>query len=599
MKSKKFLALLLVLVMAISVLASCKPADTPADADKPAETTTDEGKEEGKDDADLATANGSVDQMPTDGEPDADQYMNTFDSAQPNTLDPAKGDDMYGSTILLNILEPLVRIKDVEGQMGSIEYFPAGAESWDVSEDGLTYTFHVREGNMWNDGTPVTAKDYEYGILRGVDPRTACPFANILYYIKGAHEVNTTKLADGEEPDFSKVAVKATDDKTLEITLEEPTPYFIDLVVTRVFFPQKKDWVEKYGDTYSTSPETAPQCGPFILKDWVINSEQNYVKNENYWDKDNVKLSKYKVSIIKDSNTIYNALKAGQIDYAGVGDPKWKGQFLDNPDYYNTVRANPDTTYFMFNCNEGANTVNAKIRKAISISLDRQGLIDACYNGVPTAAFDFVPPAVTCQGLEFNKLGEGWVSKLMEENPDPKALFEEGVKEAGLGDPSGITIKLMGSDTSQEGRTSGEFVQQCLEEALGCKVEVDNQDWSQFINIVKTGEGWDIAWLAWGADFNDPSNFLETIHSKTAAYPTGYKNEEFDKLLDEAKTEQDPEKRCQLLHDAEKIALYDDAAITPVVHRIAQVFRRSYVRNANYSYFSTMGMSRIFTSGRK
>jgi len=100
----------------------------------------------------------------------------------------------------------------------------------------------------------------------------------------------------------------------------------------------------------------------------------------------------------------------------------------------------------MFNCNEGANTVNAKIRKAISISLDRQGLIDACYNGVPTAAFDFVPPAVTCQGLEFNKLGEGWISKLMEDNPDPKALFAEGAKEAGLGDPSGITIKLMGSE---------------------------------------------------------------------------------------------------------------------------------------------------------
>ena len=137
----------------------------------------------------------------------------------------------------------------------------------------------------------------------------------------------------------------------------------------------------------------------------------------------------------------------------------------------------------MFNCNADSNTANNKVRQAISIALDRQELIDSCYNGVPTAAFDFVPPAVTVQGKEFNKLGEGWVKKLAEDNPDPKALFEEGVKEAGLGDPSSVTIKLMGSDTSQEGRTSGEFVQQCLEEALGCKVEVDNQDWSQFINI--------------------------------------------------------------------------------------------------------------------
>ena len=596
MKRKKFLALLLVLVMAISVLASCKPADKPADADKPAENTT-EGKEEGKEEAPAET--GAMNEMPTDGEPDADQYINTFDTAHPNTLDPAKGSDVYGNGILLNILEPLVRIQDVKGQMGSVEYVPAGAESWDLSEDGMTYTFHIREGNMWNDGTPVTAKDYEYGIKRCIDPRTACPFANNTYYIKGAEKLNKTELSEGQEPDYSEVGVVAKDDKTLEVTLEHPVPFFIDIATTRVFFPQRQDLVEQYQDTYSTSPETAPQCGPFILKDWVINSEQNYVKNDNYWDKDNVKLSKYKVSIIKDSNTIFNALKAGQIDYAGVGDPKWKGEFLNNPDYYNTVRANPDTTYFMFNCNADSNTSNNKIRQAISIALDRQELIDSCYNGVPTAAFDFVPPAVTVQGKEFNKLGEGWVKKLAEDNPDPKALFEEGVKEAGLGDPSSVTIKLMGSDTSQEGRTSGEFVQQCLEEALGCKVEVDNQDWSQFINIVKTGKGWDIAWLAWGADFNDPSNFLETCHSQTAAYPTGYKNEEFDKLLDEAKVEQDADKRVQLFHDAEKILLYDDAALSPVIHRIANVFRRSYIRNANYSFFSTMGMSRIFTSGRK
>ena len=594
MKSKKFLALLLVLVMAISVLASCKPAE-----EKPAEepAATEEGKEEGKEEAPAETA--AVTEMPTDGEPDADQYINTFDTAHPNTLDPAKGSDMYGNGILLNILEPLVRIQDVKGKMGSVEYVPAGAESWDLSEDGTTYTFHIREGNVWNDGTPVTAKDYEYGIKRCIDPRTACPFANNTYYIKGAEKVNKTKLAEDQEPDYSEVGVVAKDDKTLEITLEHPVPFFIDIVTTRIFFPQRQDLVEQYQDTYSTSPETAPQCGPFILKDWVINSEQNYVKNDNYWDKDNVKLSKYKVSIIKDSNTIFNALKAGQIDYAGVGDPKWKGEFLNNPDYYSTVRANPDTTYFMFNCNADSNTGNNKVRQAISIALDRQELIDSCYNGVPTAAFDFVPPAVTVQGKEFNKLGEGWVKKLAEDNPDPKALFEEGVKEAGLGDPSSVTIKLMGSDTSQEGRTSGEFVQQCLEEALGCKVEVDNQDWSQFINIVQTGKGWDIAWLAWGADFNDPSNFLETCHSQTAAYPTGYKNEEFDKLLDEAKVEQDADKRVQLFHDAEKILLYDDAALSPVIHRIANVFRRSYIRNANYSFFSTMGMSRIFTSGRK
>lgn len=597
MKSKKFLAILLVLVMAISVLASCKPADTPADADKPAETTTDEGKD--KDDLGgekVATS----DEIPTGGEPDADQYINTFDDSHPNTLDPSKGSDAYGNSILTNIVEPLIRVKDVEGKLGETEYWAAGAESWDISEDGLTYTFHVREGNKWNDGEPVTAKDYEYGILRSIDPRSACPYANMCYYIKGAEAANTQKVAEGEEPDFSEVGVKATDDKTLEITLESPTPFFLDLVTQRVFFPQRKDWVEKYGDTYATSPETSPQCGPFILDNWVVNSEQNFVKNENYWDKDEVKLSKYKVSIIKDSNTIYNALKAGEIDYAGVSDPKWKTQFLDNPDYYTIVRARPDTTYMMFNCNKDSNLANAKMRQAMSIALDRQELIDACYNGVPTPAYDFVPPAITCQGKEFNKLGEGWVKKLMEDNPDPKALFIEGMKEAGLGDdPSKVTIRLLGSGTSQDARTSAEFVQQNFQEVLGCNVDVDNQEWSQFINIVQTGKDFDLAWLAWNADFNDPSNFLETCYSKTAAYPTGYANAEFDSLIEQAKVEQDADKRCQILHDAEKILMYDDPALMPIVHRISQVFRRTYIRDAAYSFFDTMGMSRIYTSGRK
>lgn len=589
MKSKKFLALLLVLVMAISVLASCKPADTPADADKPAESTTDEGKDTPAENEEDKTA-----EIPTGGEPDADQYINTFDDSHPTTLDPAKGNDRYGNSILINVLEPLIRIQDVEGKLGETEYVPAGAESWDISEDGLTYTFHIRQGNKWNDGQEVTAKDYEYGILRCVDPATVCPYANMLYNIANAEAANAGDVS------LDEVGVKATDDYTLEITLAAKTPYFLDLVTQRVFFPERKDLVEQYGDSYSTSPETTPQCGPFILSDWVINSEQNYVKNEDYWDKDNVKLSKYKVSIIKDSNTIYNALKAGQIDFAGVGDPKWRSQFLDNPDYYSFVRANPGTDYFMFNLLEDSRVKSSKIRQAISIALDRQELIDTCMNGVPTPAYDFVPPAVTCQAKEFNKLGEGWVSKLMEENPDPKALFIEGMKEDGLGeDPSAVTLRLLGSNTSQDGRKSSEFIQQNLSEVLGCQVEVDNQEWSQFINIVNTGKDWDIAWLAWGADFNDPANFLETEYSKTAAYPVGYVNADFDALIEKARETIDPEERGQILHDAEKIIVHDDPALVPVVHGIAHIFRRSYIRNASYNYFSTMGMSRIYTSGRK
>ena len=533
------------------------------------------------------------DPIPTKGQPDKEQYLNTFVSSQATTIDPSKGSDLYGNKILYDTTEPLIRIQDKKGgELGEIEYVPAGAKSWDVSEDGLTYTFHLRE-NKWNDGKAVTAHDYAYGIKRSTDPKTACPYANLMFYIKNGQEVN-----DGaKKPD--ELGVKVLDDKTLEITLENPTSYFIDVVTQRTYYPQRKDWIKKYGDAYSTTPETLPQCGPFLLKSWTMNSSQDFIKNPDYWDASNIKLDKIHVAVIQEANTIYQALKSGEIDYAGVSDPKWKAQFFDDENFYHITLANPHTGYFALNCHDSSALKNAKMRQAVSIALDRKELIDATMHGVPIPAYDFVPPAVSSLGLPFNTEGQGCVKDLAQKNPDAKALFIKGLKEAGLDpDPSNFELHYLGAGTSQDARLITEFIQQNLEEVLNIKVKVDQMEWNQFMNAMQAGD-YDIAHLAWGADFNDPSNFLEIFYSKSSIQDSGYKNEDFDKFIEEAKLESDPTTRAELLHKAERIVVSEDPAVIPISHSVSHSFIRNYIRNINISSFCTTGYRNIYTSGRK
>lgn len=485
---------------------------------------------------------------------DEDQYINSFINMWPNTFDPGTGSDMYGNTILLNVLEPLIRMDEKED--GTTFYSPAGAESWEISEDGLVYTFKIRQGNKWDDGTEVTANDYAFAIRRNADPATASPFANLLYLVKNGAAVNSGEMA------VEELGVATPDDYTLEITLENPTGYFLDICLNRIFFPQRQDYVEQYGDQYSTDIGNIPMCGPYVIEDMTINNEINLAKNENYWNAENVKNDSVHLAILSDANTINNALMTGELDYASVGDPKWQQQLTDSGEYNLLKRFDPWTGYFMMNYSEGSNVANNKITRAIAAVLNRQEVIDNAWNGTPVPAWSLVPPAVKSAGLDFNSEDGGQAKRLIDEIEDPKALFEEGVKELG-GDPANYTIRLLGSDPSEQGRISIEGVQQQIQNGLGCTVEASQSDWNAFINNIEAGD-FDIAWLAWGADFNDPSNFLETAYSKTAAYPTGWVNEKFDTLIEQAQAETDPEARRDLLLQAEEILIYEDAAIVPI-----------------------------------
>lgn len=584
--SKKFLAVLIAAILALSVLAGCGK-DTGKESDKPTDTQTTDQKDDQKDTTDDKADADTTETA--DAEADEDQFINTFMNEWPNTFDPSTSDDSYGTGVLINTLEPLVRVDEDEN--GNPVHVPAGAESWEVSDDGLVYTFHIRQGMKWSDGKELNAQDYAFGIRRSAAPETACPYLNLIELIKNGKEVSKSGKP------IEELGVETPDDYTLKITLESECAYFMDTVTQRIYFPQRQDMVEALGDQYgSAEVDHIPYCGPFKITDMTINNEIVYEKNENYWNAENVKLQKINVQILNDPNTINNALLTGELDYAGVGDPKWQAQLAETGEYTRVTNLNPWTGYWLMNFNEGSNVANTKITRAIAAVVDREQIIETAWNGNPVAAYSFVPPTVRIQGEEFNKEGEGPALDLKNDIKDPKALFEEGCKELGK-DPATLTIKLMGSDISNEGRIAIEGFQQQIEKALGCKVEASNHEWNDFTNRIKAND-YDIAWLAWGADFNDPSNFLETNYSKTRAYPTAWTNEKFDKLIEEARASLDAKERAGLLHEAERILIYEDAALVPINHAVANIFRRNYVKGARNNFFVTMGFQVLYTAGR-
>ena len=214
------------------------------------------------------------------GGADAQQY-NTYLATEPSTLDTIKGNDMYGWEINKNTLEPLTRLVEKDGKQ---EREGAGAESWEPNEDGTVWTFKLRD-NKWSDGQAVTAADYAYGITRTLDPDAGSPNS----FFTAPFIKNGQKVVNGEVG-VEELGVKAVDDKTLEITLEAPTPYFMSITDTRACYPVRQDIAEKYGETYGSELESLIFNGPFKVDSWTHNSEITLVKNDQYWDKDNVKL---------------------------------------------------------------------------------------------------------------------------------------------------------------------------------------------------------------------------------------------------------------------------------------------------------------------
>jgi oligopeptide transport system substrate-binding protein len=471
--------------------------------------------------------------------------------SEPPTADPGLAEDSTSGAITRATFDGLTRL----GADG--KYHESVAEKIDVSEDGLTYTFHLRD-SKWSNGDPVTAHDFEYAWKRVLDPKTAANYAYQLYYLKNAEKYNK-----GEIKDASQVGVKALDDKTLQVTLENPTPYFLELTAFYTYFPVNKKVVES-NPNWATEAKTHVGNGPFKMESWEHKSKLVLVKNENYWDKDAVKLDRIEFSMVEDENTELSMFDNGELDWAGaplsqlptdaIPALKDSGKLITEPI--------AGTYWYKFNT-EKPPFNNVKIRKAFAYAINRQAIIDNVTQTNQQPAMGAVPPSMALKPDGYFKDNDVETAK---------KLLAEGMKELGISKLPPITLSY---NTSEAHKKIAEAIQDQWKKALGVEVKLENKEWKVYIEDLHQGK-FQIGRMGWLGDFNDPINFLELFKDKDGGNnDTRWENPKFKELLNKSALEKDPEKRKAILAEAEAIFM-DEMPVAPIYF-----YTQSYVKKDN------------------
>lgn len=459
------------------------------------------------------------------------------------------------------VSEPLLRERTMEGNKSEI--IPAGASEYTVSEDGKTYTFKFKDDRKWSDGVAMTAKDYEYTLKLMADPRVAATNA---WLYEGMIEGFNDALYNGADP--TAIGVSCPDDMTLEIKLINPASYFPELVCS--LYPVRQDKYEEWGSSYGTTPEKTLYCGPFVVESWNQNTEMVLAKNDNYWKSDKMKLEKLNYKVIQESATAVQAFINKELDIVSTSDPNWSKQIEADgtSDKYSVPDSAPD--FIMFNT-KNEYLQNTKIRQALSISMDREALKETIWNGNAVTNLSAIPDTMNIGEKSYTELvgGKNYiVEQLKKDNPDPKSLLIEGLKELGKSpDPSQVTIKYASRGTNEISKKTAELLKQTWEEALGIKVEIDMMEWNIMWEKIDAGD-YDMASAGWGPYYNEPSGILSLFEPERGnfnAEKTGWNNEDskkFKALLEEAKNETDQQKLAEIYLEAEQL-LVGTAIIAP------------------------------------
>jgi len=521
--SKKLLVLMsLLLVTAILVTGCSTPTTTPTPAPETPGTDT---------------------PAPDTG---AKKILRTNNSSEPGSLDPALAQGTHESWILSNTFEGLMK-NDAEGKV-----IPGMAESYELSEDNLTYTFKLRDAN-WSDGTPVTAHDFEFSWKRALDPELAADYAFQLYYIKGAEAYNT---GAGSVDD---VAVKALDDKTLEVTLAAPTGYFLELTAFYTYYPVSKNVVEANPD-WAKTPETHITNGPFKMTTWEHNAKIILEKNPGYYNAEAIKLDGIDFDIIEDENTAWQKYEGGEYDLL-VPLPQAVTAQLQTESNPELVIGGQVGIYY-YNLNSEVKPFNnAKVRKALALSLDRQTIVEKITQGGQLAAEGIVPVGLTDEtGAEYRDK----VGKLVDYNvEEAKKLFAEGLAEEGMTleqfNSAGFVILY---NTSEAHKKIAQAAQEMWRTALDVQIGIENVEFQVKLDREKAGD-YQISRGGWIGDYMDPMTILDLWLSGGAFNDSRYANPKYDELILGAKATADQEVRFNNMREAETM-LMEDMPVVPV-----------------------------------
>ncbi len=536
---KKALALILAASMVLG-LAACGSSTS-----NDAASTTDETTTEATDDQAADETTDATEATASTGE----KILSVQVGPDPETIDPALNSAVDGGNMLLHSFECLLAV-DEDGQL-----IPGQAESWETSEDGLTWTFHLRDGLKWSDGSDLTANDFVYSWKRVCDPMVAAPYAETVLSMVEGYD----KAIEG---DLDALQVVAQDDNTLVVTLSAPCSYFGSLAAFATLSPVQEATVEANGDAWATSAETYISNGPFYVSEWVPGSYIMMSKNPYYWNADAIKLDGIKWNLIEDSNAAYSAYQTGEVLMIKDVPTEEIPSLKDSADFH--VDPIIGTYYLSMNLDRDA-FKDARVRKALSLAIDRDYVANTLMQGTYSPADNFMGPGwIDMDGKQFKDNANGGQSYIDVNNYE--ADLEEAkqlLADAGYPDGEGFPTITYTTNDSGYHKVVAEYLQQAWAE-LGIDLQVDIVEWASFTPMRRNGD-YDVARNGWVGDYSDPSNMLELFYTTNGNNDGKFSNADFDAAIDLSRTTLDSAERSQALHTAEDI-LMEETGCIPIAY---------------------------------
>ncbi|PIE93220.1 peptide ABC transporter substrate-binding protein [Bacillus fungorum] len=541
-KMKKFTAVVAPVLAMSMALTACSGSG----GEKKSTTTSSGGGEEKKSEIKYA----------------AKQVLNRTENQEIPTMDTSKSTDTLGAQILGNTMEGLYRL-DKDNKP-----IPAAAESSTKSEDGKKYTFKLRKDAKWSNGDPVTAKDFVYAWQRLLDKNTAAEYAFIAYYIKNAEAINKGEKAATE------LGAKAVDDYTLEVELEKPVPYFLNLLAFPSYYPLNEKFVKEKGDKFGLEADTTLYNGPFVMASWKHEQGWQLKKNDKYWDNKTVKLEEINYSVVKEVATRVNLYDTGSIDFTLLS-----GEFVDkyksNKEEYGEYS---EASTFFLRLNQKRNgqdtpLKNKKLREAIALSIDKKGLANVILNNGSKATDQLVPKGLAT-GSDGKDYQDTFKNGLKYDPKKGAAAWEAAKKELGKDQ---VTIELLSYDDGTAKKIADYFKDQIEKNLKGVTVNTKIQPFKQKLKL-ESAQDYEVSFAGWSPDYSDPMTFIDMFESKSPYNQMSYSNPKYDDMVKKAGNElmSDAKKRWETLGKAEKLLLEEDAGMVPLYQT-----GRAYVMKPN------------------
>ncbi|EOP53165.1 oligopeptide-binding protein oppA [Bacillus cereus VD136] len=474
------------------------------------------------------------------------------------SLNSLKVTDAVSFNVLNNVMEGLVRLSKND------EVIPGIAQKHEISKDGKTYTFHLRDAK-WSNGDPVTAHDFVYAWKQLVNPETGSEYAYIMYDVKNAEKINKKQIG------LDELGVKAQDDKTFTVELEHPVPYFTKLLCLPSFYPINEKYAKEQGDKYGLEANKTLYNGPFTLSEWKHEASFTMKKNNQYWDKKEVKLDEVNYQIVKEISTVVNLYQTDKVDRAVIST-----EFVDKYKNDKELKQYTDSVMYFFRFNENVPILkNKNARLALSMAFDKKGLATSFLNDGSVPANYYVPNGFL-KGPDKKDFRETTTEFNKTNVNKAKEYWEKAKQETGTNE---VTLEMLNYDL-ENFKKVGEYIKEQLEKNLpGLTIKVKLQPHSQKLALEKKKE-YEMSLSRWLPDYPDPMTYLEVFISESGVNNTGYANAEYDALIKKTKMElgNDEKARWKAMQDAEKMLL-DDAVIAPVFQRGLSYLQKPYVKD--------------------